>query len=111
MGQQHVLNSAIALTYSVFSEIIANMGIKVEVFSSPGCTKCSVAKEVLQKMATELGNENVQWQEVNVLTELDHAVALGVMSTPAIAIDGELVFTGLPSEKKLKGELEKRLKK
>lgn len=85
------------------------MGIKVEVFSSPGCTKCSHAKDVLRKMTTELGSESIQWNEVNVLVELDHAVALGVMSTPAIAIDGELVFTGLPSEQKLKTELEKRL--
>ena len=52
----------------------------------------------------------IQWREVNILDELDHAVELGVMSTPSIAIDGELVFSSLPSAKKLRTELESRLR-
>jgi protein-disulfide isomerase len=44
---------------------------------------------------------DVQWREVNILEEMDYAVDLGVLSTPAIAINGKLVFTGLPSHKKL----------
>jgi len=82
--------------------------IKVEMFSSPGCSKCGHAKDVLQRLAVELGG--IGWREVNVLEEIDYAVALGVLSTPAIAIDGELVFTGLPSAGRLRTELDKRLK-
>jgi thioredoxin len=85
------------------------MNIKVEVFSSPGCSKCSHAKEVLRKMADELGGDRIQWREVNILEELDYAVALGVLSTPAIAINDELVFTGLPSSAKLRAALLKRV--
>jgi predicted thioredoxin/glutaredoxin len=85
------------------------MAIKVEVFSSPGCGKCGHAKVVLRALADELGGDCVQWREVNILEELDHAVELGILSTPAIAIDGELIFTGLPSTKKLRAELESRL--
>ena len=85
------------------------MAIKVEVFASPGCSKCGHAKEVLRTLANELGGDRVQWREVNILEELDHAVALGILSTPAIAIDGKLVFTGLPSTRKLRAELESRL--
>ena len=83
------------------------MTIKIEVFSSPGCGKCGHAKTVLQKLAQELGG--IEWREVNVLEELDYAVALGVLSTPAIAIDGELIFTGLPSATKLRADLQVRL--
>jgi len=83
--------------------------IKVEVFSSPGCGKCGHAKEVLRNLADELGGENIQWREVNILDELDHAIELGVMSTPSIAINSELVFASLPSAKKLRAELENRL--
>jgi predicted thioredoxin/glutaredoxin len=36
-------------------------------------------------------------------------VRLGVLSTPAIAVDGELVFSALPSAKKLRQTLERRL--
>ncbi|HHJ15194.1 MAG TPA: glutaredoxin [Gammaproteobacteria bacterium] len=85
------------------------MVINVEVFASPGCSKCGHAKTVLRALAEELGDDCVQWREVNILEELDHAVDLGILSTPAIAIDGKLVFTGLPSVKKLRAELENRL--
>lgn len=85
------------------------MSIHVEIFSSPGCSKCGHAKEVLRKMAEELGGDKVKWREVNILDEMDHAVELGVMSTPSIAIDGVLVFTSLPSVKKLRADLESRL--
>lgn len=82
--------------------------IKVEVFSSPGCGKCGHASEVLRRLAAELGG--IEWRTVNVLEEMDYAVTLGVMSTPAIAIDGELVFSALPSAAKLRAALEARKK-
>ncbi len=85
------------------------MSIQVEVFSSPGCGKCGHAKDVLRELVEEIGGSKIDWREVNILDELDHAVSLGVMSTPSIAIDGELVFTSLPSAKNLRAELVKRL--
>jgi len=85
------------------------MNIKIEIFSSPGCGKCGHAKEVLRKLADEMGSDQIQWREVNILDEMDHAVQLGVLSTPSISIDNELVFTSLPSVKKLRAELEHRL--
>jgi len=85
------------------------MSINVEVFSSPGCSKCGHAKEVLRKLVDELGGSHILWREVNILDELDYAVEMGVLSTPSIAIDGELVFSSLPSAKKLRAELENRL--
>ena len=83
--------------------------IKVEVFSSPGCGKCMQAKAVLKAIAEELGLDKVTWRDVNILEEMDYAVDLGVMSTPAMAIDGELVFSSLPSAGKLRAELDRRL--
>jgi len=83
--------------------------IKVEVFSSPGCGKCMQAKAVLKAIAEELGQDKVTWRDVNILEEMDYAVDLGVMSTPAMAIDGELVFSSLPSSAKLRSELDRRL--
>ena len=85
------------------------MKIKVEVFSSPGCGKCGKAKEVLRKQVDEIGAEQIEWREVNILEEMDYAVQLGVLSTPAIAIDGVLAFTSLPSAKKMRQLLEKTL--
>ncbi len=83
--------------------------IQIEVFSSPGCSRCGQVFDVLQTITQELGAERIEWREVNVLDELDYAVELGVLSMPAIAIDGELVFKSHPSAGKLREALETRL--
>lgn len=83
--------------------------LKVEVFSSPGCTKCAQAAAVLKKVTESMGADQVVWREVSILDEMDYAVDLGVMSSPAIAIDGELVFTSLPGAERLRAELLRRL--
>lgn len=85
------------------------MAINVEVFSSPGCGKCGHARDMLRRLTEEIGAGRIAWREVNVLEEMDYAVSLGVLSTPAIAINGKLEFTALPSAKKLRQILEKQL--
>ena len=85
------------------------MSIKLELFASPGCSNCGRAAEVLCELAEEIGGGRIEWRKVNVLEELDYAVNLGVLSTPAIAIDGEIVFTCLPSLHKLRSELDGRV--
>lgn len=85
--------------------------LKVEVFSAPGCTRCGQAKDMLRKAAREIGGRRLTWREVNVVEEIDYAVKLGVLSTPAIAVNGRLVFTALPSAKKLRAALETELRK
>ncbi len=83
--------------------------IQIEVFSSPGCSRCGQVFDVLQTITQEIGAERIEWREVNVLEELEYAVVLGVLSMPAIAIDGELVFKSHPSAGKLREALETRL--
>lgn len=86
------------------------MTIKIEVFSVPGCSKCAEAKEALQSVVAELGEDKVAWRNVDILQEMDHAMELGLMSSGGIAIDGKLVFPKLPSAAKLREELIRRLK-
>lgn len=76
--------------------------IKIEVFASPGCRRCLGTVRSVEKIAQEIGAEGVEWRRVDVLEEIDYAVELGVLATPAIAIDGALVFTASPSEKALR---------
>jgi thioredoxin 1 len=83
--------------------------LKVEVFSSPGCGKCTQAKNMLKAIVEEMGQGRITWRDVNILEEMDYAVELGVMSSPAIAIDSKLAFSSLPSPDKLRAELSKRL--
>ena len=83
--------------------------IKVELFAAPGCTRCARARRRLQGMVEAIHDERLEWRTVEVLDEIDYAVAVGVLATPAIAINGELVFTSLPSKKQLQAELDRRL--
>jgi hypothetical protein len=60
--------------------------MKIELFYAPGCDKCAANRERL---------------ELDVLKNMDYAVDLGVLTLPAIAIDGVLEFPALPNVKQL----------
>jgi len=85
------------------------MPVTVEIFTAPNCPRCARAAGVLQSVCRSVGHDRLKWRVVNVLDDIDRAVALGVLTTPAIAIDGELVFTSLPSEKELQKTLTERI--
>jgi glutaredoxin len=61
------------------------------VYSSTGCAVCSEVKEYLKKKGAPYTERNIVEDEA----ALDELVELGVMTTPATVIDGE-VFTGFP---------------
>jgi thiol-disulfide isomerase/thioredoxin len=81
--------------------------VKVELIYAPGCDKCMTAKSALQS-AAEAAVGGVEWIELNVLDALDHAVELGVLTLPALAIDGRLAFAALPTPAQLRDELLRR---
>ncbi len=74
--------------------------MKVELFYSPGCSQCAAARTSLKAAAQEAVT-GIEWHELNVLDELDYAVELGVLTLPAIAVDGELLFSSLPRSEQL----------
>lgn len=85
------------------------MGMKVEVFSVPGCSRCRQAKAMLRSVVEELGETAFSVREVDAIAEAAYAAGFGVVLTPAIAIDGELVFASLPTARQLCAELTRRL--
>jgi hypothetical protein len=84
--------------------------MKIELFYTPGCDKCADGKESLKATAEQLVPE-LLWRELNAIDELDYAVELGVLTLPALAINGELVFSSLPTTRQLRQELTKRIKR
>jgi hypothetical protein len=84
--------------------------MKIELFYTPGCEKCADGKEALKTMAAQLVPD-VVWRELNAIDELDYAVELGILTLPAMAVDGELVFSVLPTPRQLRRELTKRIGK
>lgn len=79
---------------------LADDRMKLELFYSPGCVRCAEARDGLKTAALGVVPDLI-WRELNVLEELDYAVQLGVLTLPAVAIDGELVFTSLPTKRQL----------
>jgi hypothetical protein len=72
--------------------------VKIEVIAAPGCGKCASAQDELRAVAASvLGESCLAWREISVLEEIDYAVSLGVLTTPAIAVNGELKFSSLPT--------------
>lgn len=79
--------------------------MQIELFYTPGCSQCDGARQQL-KAVTLHRFPQVLWRECNVLEALDRAVELGVLSLPALAIDGELAFPKLPTPEQLGRALE-----
>ena len=71
---------------------------KIEVIGS-GCKKCKVLFDLTKEVAQELGiTEAVEYS-----TDVSKIVAMGMMSSPVLAIDGKPILTGvLPNKEKLK---------
>ncbi len=82
--------------------------MKVEVIHAAGCSKCLRELGSLRAAASAT-DPTLDWKELDILQTLDYAVELGVLKPPAVAIDGELVFTSLPSPDALAAALRERL--
>lgn len=75
--------------------------VRIEVLG-PGCAKCSVLYQHAEQAARELGIEF----EIHKVTDMGAIVAHGVMTTPALVVDGEVRVAGrVPSAEQLKGML------
>lgn len=94
---------------SVMSVETESQSVLVEVLTASGCGRCQKIKVLTKGVIAELNDDRVRYQEINVVDDIDYAVRLGVMSTPAIALNGELEFSGPPSKAKLRQAILKRL--
>ncbi|MFO8184736.1 MAG: thioredoxin family protein [Candidatus Aegiribacteria sp.] len=79
--------------------------MKIQVLGM-GCPKCKKLYKAVEKAIEELGLEDVQLEKVEKLSEIS---AMGVMMTPALAIDGEVPVSGrVPSVEEIKGLIQGR---
>jgi len=81
----------------------------VEVLTASGCARCQGAKALVKAVVAELADPRIDSREVDVIEQIDHAVKLGVLRVPAIAIGGELVFSAAPSKNQLRRAIQSRL--
>ncbi len=84
--------------------------VYVEEFMSPGCVGCPQVKEMLKILSEELSGE-ITVEEVDITIDTTRASQYGIMSVPALAINGELKFMGVPKKEELKKALQEELNK
>jgi small redox-active disulfide protein 2 len=69
-----------------------------------GCTKCKTLADLSEKAANNLGLRF----EMAKITEITEITMMGVMATPALAVDGKVLFQGkLPSQAEIEEHLSK----
>jgi small redox-active disulfide protein 2 len=56
----------------------------------PGCSRCKTLAQLTEQAVKELGVS----AEINKVTDLKQIMALGVMMTPALAVNGNLKLAG-----------------
>jgi glutaredoxin len=67
---------------------------RVQVLSTPGCAGCARAKQMIADALAE--HPELDWEEIDLTEQPDLAARYGIMSVPAIVIDGTLEFTTVP---------------
>lgn len=80
--------------------------MKIELFFAASCNHCAAVRAGLRAAAESL--PDVHWSEVDISKEPMRAVDAGIVSTPALAIDGDLVFGTSPTADALKAAIEAR---
>ncbi len=74
--------------------------ILIEIFTSPVCSRCQRTLEAVREYVQQYPHP-VKVEERDVLSHLPQATRLGVYATPAIVINGKLVYRGPISRQQL----------
>jgi len=81
------------------------MPVTVELLHIPGCVRCTGSREALREAAQAVAGDELIWRDLDVIEHMDYAVTLGVLTLPAVAINGHLVFSSLPTPDQLRRAL------
>ena len=72
--------------------------MKLKIYGS-GCAKCNLLTQHAETAAQELGID----YELEKVKDMNQIIDAGVLRTPALAVDDEIVVTGsVPSAEKIK---------
>jgi len=87
--------------------------VKVEILISPHCAYCDAMKRRVYKVVEELKAQkiNVSVEEIDVLKHPEIRLKYEISSTPALAVNGRLLFIGVPKEDEIRHHLESLVKK
>jgi len=78
--------------------------VYVEEFMSPGCVGCPAVKAMLKELSIEFEGKLII-EELDITVDTARAMQYGIMSVPAVAINGILKFVGVPGKEDLKNAI------
>ncbi len=72
---------------------------KVTILTSKSCPACPTAKQIWRKIKEK---NDFDYEEIDVMSDNGQKIISneGIMSVPTTIIDGKIIFTGIPDEKK-----------
>ncbi len=71
--------------------------MKIKVIG-PGCARCKATFDVVKKVVEKEGLD----VELEYVTDMNEAIELGVVATPAVWVDGKVVIQGkIPKESEI----------
>ncbi len=77
--------------------------MKIKVLG-PGCKKCHETEKLVKEVIAETGSDAV----VEYITDIEEIARLGIFSTPAVVVDGQVKLTGkVPAKSEVKSWLGK----
>jgi len=83
--------------------------VTIEILTtSLGCAKCERALDIIHDI-TKKYKGKIRVVETDIVKNPEKLIKFGVMSTPAIIINGKLVFEGTPNKEALKKKIEEVL--
>jgi glutaredoxin len=87
--------------------------VKVEILVSPSCVYCDSVKRRVYKVVEEFKTRkiDVNVKEIDVLKHPEIMLKYEISSTPALAVNGELTFIGVPKEDEIRRKLQDAVEK
>ncbi len=83
------------------------MEVILEVLESDFCPKCAVVRKRVEKIAQEMG---IELKLLDPIKDSDRIVELGILTSPAVAINGKVKFAGtVPSEERIRRAIEEEM--
>jgi len=74
--------------------------MKVEILTTPGCSNCNLVEKLLDEL-------NIKYNLIDVTEKPEYLEKYPVFTAPAIVIDNNLEFTGIPKKKDLLEKMKK----
>ncbi len=73
----------------------------IALYTSNLCPRCKQARALLTELIDELGGQDFELEMVDVVKNIDRSVAQGVLTTPSLVINDQLIGA-LPAREQLR---------